>query len=58
MRVFCPECGEQDDLSPQRFRCHCGGAWEFEELVGFDPGLIDQADNSLWRYRQVVWLGL
>ena len=56
MRVFCPECGEQDDLAPQRFRCHCGGAWEFEELVGFDPGLIDHSDNSLWRYRRLFGL--
>ena len=56
MRVFCPECGEQDNLSPQRFRCFRGGAWESEELTSFDPGLIDPADNSLWRYRKLFGL--
>ena len=56
MRVFCPDCGEQDDLSPKRFRCHCGGAWEFEESAGFDPDLIDLADNSMWRYRNLFGL--
>jgi threonine synthase len=56
MRIICPECGEQETLSPQRFRCNCGGAWEFEELTGFDLGLIDQADNSLWRYHKLFGL--
>jgi len=50
MQVYCPECGAQDRLSPKRYRCHCGGAWEFIETVGFDPSLIEQADSSLWRY--------
>ncbi len=53
MRVFCPECGVQDTLSPRRWRCQCGGAWEAEELAGFDPGLIVQADKSVWRYRRL-----
>ncbi|MGD9146235.1 MAG: pyridoxal-phosphate dependent enzyme [Anaerolineae bacterium] len=56
MRVFCPECGEKETLSPQRFRCNCGGAWEFEEMVGFDLALIDQADSSLWRYHKLFGL--
>jgi threonine synthase len=56
MRVFCPDCGGQQGLSPQRFRCSCGGAWEFEEQEGFDPDLIDQSDMSLWRYSRLFGL--
>jgi len=56
MQVYCPECGAQDSLAPERYRCHCGGAWEFEEMAGFDPGLIDQADSSLWRYHKLFGL--
>ena len=56
MQVFCPECGEQELLSPQRFRCHCGGAWEFAEIAGFDAARIDPTDRSLWRYRRLFGL--
>jgi threonine synthase len=56
MRVLCPECGTLDNLSPQHFRCPCGGAWEFEESASFDPALIDRADSSLWRYRKLFGL--
>jgi threonine synthase len=56
MRVFCPDCGEQNDLSPERSQCLCGSAWEFEEQEDFDPGLIDQTDRSLWRYRRLFGL--
>jgi threonine synthase len=56
MRVVCPECGAQDSLSPERYRCECGGAWEIEEIKSFDPSLIDQGDSSLWRYRKLFGL--
>ncbi|MGD9100903.1 MAG: pyridoxal-phosphate dependent enzyme, partial [Anaerolineae bacterium] len=51
--IFCPECGAQESLSPQRWRCDCGGAWEPVERADFDPAQIDAADFSLWRYRRV-----
>jgi threonine synthase len=50
--VFCPECGAQEALSPERWRCDCGGAWEPVERADFDPAQIDAADFSLWRYRR------
>jgi threonine synthase len=56
MQVFCPECGAQGTLSPARWRCRCGGAWEFEERSDFEPDLIDQADPSIWRYRRLFGL--
>ncbi len=56
MKVFCPECGIQATLTPERWRCDCGGAWEFEEIVTFDPGLIDTADPSVWRYGHLYGL--
>ena len=56
MKIFCPECGTQEMLSPARWCCDCGGAWETEERTDFDPALIDPADASIWRYRQLYGL--
>jgi threonine synthase len=56
MQVFCPDCGASDTLSPDRWSCGCGGAWEVEERTDFDVGLIDQADASVWRYRRLYGL--
>ncbi len=56
MKIFCPECGMQETLSPERWRCECGGAWETEERSDFDPALIDSADASIWRYQQLYGL--
>ena len=46
-----------ETLSPERWRCECGGAWEPEERAGFEPGLIDATDASIWRYRRLYGLG-
>jgi threonine synthase len=56
MKVFCPDCGAEAVLTPEHFRCECGGAWEFEPRHGFDPGLIGARDTSLWRYRRLLGL--
>ena len=56
MKIFCPECGLRETLSPAHWRCECGGAWETEERTDFDPTLIDPADTSIWRYRQLFGL--
>ncbi len=56
MYVHCPECDATGTLSPDRWCCRCGGAWEMEERTDFDAGLIDQADRSLWRYRRLYGL--
>lgn len=56
MRVFCPECDAEKVLSPEGWRCDCGGAWEPVERTGFDPTQLDPADHSLWRYRRLFGL--
>jgi len=56
VRVFCPECGAQEALSPERWRCDCGEAWEPVEPDDFDPARIDGADTSIWRYRRLFGL--
>jgi threonine synthase len=53
MQVFCSECGTQETLSPGRWRCDCGGAWETAERADFDLALVDTSDFTIWRYR---WL--
>ena len=54
MNVLCPDCSTIGTLSPECFRCSCGGAWEFEEQRSFDVTLIDERDPSLWRYRSLL----
>lgn len=56
MNVICPECGGQEELTPERWRCDCGGAWEPIERTTFDPALIDGSDFSVWRYRRLFGL--
>jgi threonine synthase len=53
VRVFCPECDAQETLSPERWRCDCGGAWEPVERSDFDLQHIDAADLTIWRYRRL-----
>ena len=57
MKVVCPNCGAEDTLTPDNWRCSCGGAWELEERSDFDPDLIQRDDHSLWRYRRILDLG-
>lgn len=56
MRVWCPECGTEGELSPEGWRCDCGGAWEPVERTDFDPALIDATDPTIWRYRRLYGL--
>jgi len=56
--VFCPECGAQAILSPDQWRCSCGGAWETEELTTFDPDLIETDETSIWRYLPLFNVGI
>jgi threonine synthase len=56
MHVLCPACGAKGELSPQRWCCDCGGAWEPVERTDFDPALIDVADWTIWRYRHLYGL--
>jgi threonine synthase len=54
--VFCPECGDRETLSPERWRCDCDAAWEPVERTDFDPARIDAADFTIWRYRHLLGL--
>ena len=56
MKVVCPECLAQEDLSIDRWRCDCGGAWEPSKIAGFDENAIDRDEYSIWRYRQLFGL--
>jgi len=53
LKIYCPECGAQENLSPERWRCDCGGAWEPVESTDFD---IDYAKQDIWRYSKMYGL--
>ena len=57
MNVICTDCGRTEILSPESWKCSCGGAWEPIEQNTFDPWLIDKDEHSIWRYRQFYHLG-
>lgn len=56
MKIICGACGKTTELSPERWRCECGGAYEPIEHSDFDPGLIDAQDTTIWRYRRLYGL--
>jgi len=58
LKVFCPDCGAEEWLSPQRFCCDCGGAWEIPVPESFDPALITRVNHSIWRYKELLTLGI
>ncbi len=58
MEVYCPECSTRETLTPDRYCCQCGGAWEPVERTDFDPAWIDVTDASLWRYGPLYGLNL
>jgi threonine synthase len=50
MKVICPDCGHAEHLSPDGWRCACGGMWEPEMRTPFDWTQVDRDDHSHWRY--------
>jgi len=56
MRVFCPDCDTQENLSPQKWRCKCGNAWEPFEQRDFNLEVISKYDRSIWRYLPLLGL--
>ncbi len=58
MIVFCPDCNAKAELSPRRWRCTCGGAWEPPDSGDVPWGAVDLADQSIWRYRRLFGLDL
>lgn len=53
MKIYCPECGKNENLSPERWRCECGGAWEPVEIDSF---VVDANEYNIWRYRRMYGL--
>jgi threonine synthase len=56
MRVFCPDCGSIQDLTPEKWRCECGSAWETIEQNYFDLESINKSEKSIWRYLPLMGL--
>lgn len=56
MKVTCSECGAAETLTPARWHCDCGGAWEPAAADPFDPALMDRDVFSVWRYRRLFGL--
>ncbi len=53
MQVICPDCGAKAALTPKRWRCDCGGAWE---PVSNDVVVFDDQAYGVWRYRRMYGL--
>jgi threonine synthase len=53
MKIYCPECGVQQTLSPERWCCDCGGAWE---PIASDHVEVDKTERGIWRYRRMYGL--
>ncbi|MEN8173368.1 MAG: pyridoxal-phosphate dependent enzyme [Chloroflexota bacterium] len=53
MKVFCPICNLEKDLSPEEWRCSCGEAWEPGVSDVFE---IDKGAHDIWRYRKMYGL--
>ena len=56
MEVVCMECGAHSSLTPERWRCTCGGPWEPIGRTDFDPAQINMPDFSIWRYGRLFGL--
>jgi threonine synthase len=56
MRVFCPDCGKEEVLSPFRWSCECGSAWEPIEQTDFNVEAILKTDKSIWRFLPMLGL--
>jgi len=54
MHVRCYDCGLEQKLSVDDWRCACGGAWEPANLPDFSLKKIDQRDFSIWRYGKLL----
>lgn len=56
MKVFCVDCGAAEELTPERWRCECGSAWEPVGKAEFNVSDIDMDDLSIWRYTKLYGL--
>jgi threonine synthase len=56
--VKCFECGNEEKLSLDKWRCDCGGAWEPLEHPIFVARKIDKNDYTIWRYGDLLGLDI
>jgi len=52
--LACSGCGRRYAPDEPRWRCDCGGLLDWSGARPFDPGAIETATASLWRY--AAWL--
>lgn len=50
----CKSCGKTYDGNSQRWRCECGGLLDLDFIPRFDPGKLEGAPVSMWRYRSAL----
>ncbi len=56
MIVCCPSCNQKVKLTPDRWCCECGEAWEPLPQDNFDTQKIDGSAYGLWRYGSLFGL--
>lgn len=54
MKVICSKCRITSELTPEVWRCKCGGAWEFIEQEKFELESINNDDYSIYRYHKLM----
>lgn len=58
MRVCCADCGNKINLTVDKWRCDCGGAWEPSDRPAFNPGKINTRSYTIWRYGKFLGLDI
>jgi threonine synthase len=52
LRVKCTNCGREYPVTGSPYRCwKCGGVYDFEDPIKFDPVINDQLQPGIWKYR-------
>ncbi|HBG74315.1 MAG: hypothetical protein A2X25_13425 [Chloroflexi bacterium GWB2_49_20] len=51
--VVCTNCGREYPENGSPYRClKCGGVYDFEGPINFDPQKINRYQGGIWKYRQ------
>lgn len=58
MRVQCYDCKKETDFTLEGWRCSCGSAWEPALTLPFDSQRIVAADNTIWRYGNLLGIDI
>ena len=54
MNLHCSSCRRTYPHDTHKWRCECGGVFEWEGVPGFAQDEIETSDFSLWRYRAML----